>query len=306
MSSFLNLIESRLVWLVIIVTGLGLAFPAAGQYFESATSLLLAMLMFIISLTFDMQSVRSALAKPSRQVWAVFLVYGSMSLAGLLTGRLFFGSNNLATGQTLLGTLPTDVSSPLLVLMARGNVALAAVLNAINTALSPFIVPLLFLWLTGIQLSVPLDAIILELTLIVLVPSIAGVSLRTFFPYAVARLDAHYAGIGAILYLLILLAVIGPNAQTIIGYGWYALVIFAAALALNLIGYLVGMSSRLFTNDRKEVITYLFTVSKKEFSIAAAFVAASGLPAEVAIPAAFFAVVQMLTSPIAAKVLARG
>lgn len=306
MSSFLNLIESRLVWLVIIVTGLGLAFPASGQYFESAISLLLAMLMFIISLTFDMQSVRSALAKPSRQVWAVFLVYGSMSLAGLLTGRLFFGSSNLATGQTLLGTLPTDVSSPLLVLMARGNVALAAVLNAINTALSPFIVPLLFLWLTGIQLSVPLDAIILELTLIVLVPSIAGVSLRTFFPYAVARLDAHYAGIGAILYLLILLAVIGPNAQTIIGYGWYALVIFAAALALNLIGYLVGMSSRLFTNDRKEVITYLFTVSKKEFSIAAAFVAASGLPAEVAIPAAFFAVVQMITSPIAAKVLARG
>lgn len=28
--------------------------------------------------------------------------------------------------------------------MARGNVALAAVFNAVNTALSPFIVPLLF------------------------------------------------------------------------------------------------------------------------------------------------------------------
>lgn len=306
MSRFLNLIESRLVWFVIIVTGLGLTFPAAGQYFEPAIGPLLAMLMFIISLTFDMQAVRRALTKPSRQIWALFLVYGPMSLAGLLTGRLFFGSGTLATGQTLLGTLPTDVSSPLLVLMARGNVALAAVLNAINTALSPFIVPLLFLWLTGIQLSVPLDAIILELTLIVLLPTIAGVSLRTLFPHSVARFDASYAGIGAIIYLLILLAVIGPNAQTIIGYGWYALVIFVAALALNLIGYLVGMTSRLFTSDRKEVITYLFTVSKKEFSIAAAFVAASGLPAEVAIPAAFFAVVQMITSPIAAKILARG
>jgi len=38
----------------------------------------------------------------------------------------------------LLGTLPTDVSSPLLVLMARGNVALAAVFNAVNTVFSPF------------------------------------------------------------------------------------------------------------------------------------------------------------------------
>ncbi|GAA0708736.1 hypothetical protein AAG584_08670 [Vreelandella titanicae] len=66
------------------------------------------------------------------------------------------------------------------------------------------------------------------------------------------------------------------------------------------------MSSRLLTDDRKEIITYLFTVSKKEFSIAAAFVAASGLPSEIAIPAAFFTVIQMITSPIAAKMLARG
>lgn len=60
----------------------------------------------------------------------------------------------------------------------------------------------------------------------------------------------------------------------------------------------------LFTNDRQEVNTYLFTVSKKEFGIAAAFVAASGLPSEIAIPAAFFAVIQMITSPIVAKILA--
>ena len=84
-------------------------------------------------------------------------------------------------GQTLLGTLPTDVSSPLLVLMARGNVALAAVFNAVNTFFPPFIVPLLFLWLTGIQLEVPLDTIIFELVLVVLVPTILGVSLRTKF-----------------------------------------------------------------------------------------------------------------------------
>ncbi|MBU2339757.1 MAG: bile acid:sodium symporter family protein, partial [Alphaproteobacteria bacterium] len=57
---------------------------------------------------------------------------------------------------------------------------------------------------------------------------------------------------------------------------------------------------------REEVIAYLFTVSKKEFSIAAAFVAASGLPAEIAVPAAFFAVIQMITSPIAARMLASG
>ncbi|MFD2649186.1 hypothetical protein ACFSX5_15460 [Devosia albogilva] len=92
-------------------------------------------------------------------------------------------------------------------------------------------------------------------------------------------------------YLLLLLAAVEPNAGTILGYGWYAIVIAAAALCLNLAGYLVGWTARLFTNDREELIAFLFTVSKKEFSIAAAFVVASGLPSEVAVPAAFFAVI---------------
>lgn len=306
MSRLISFVESNLVWFVIAVAGLGLIIPETGKFLKSSIGPLLALLMLIISLTFDAHDVRIVLRKPSRQFLALGLVYGPMSIAGLLTGRLFFGSGPLAAGQTLLGTLPTDVSSPLLVLMARGNVALAAVFNAVNTALSPFIVPFLFLWLTGIQLEVPLGSIILELVLIVLIPTVLGVSLRTGFPKFFARHDSAYAGLGSIIYLLILLAVVGPNAETIIDYGWYAFVIAGAALCLNLIGYLVGMASRLLTTDRKEVITYLFTVSKKEFSIAAAFVAASGLPSEIAIPAAFFAVIQMITSPIAAKILARG
>ncbi|MFB9869216.1 bile acid:sodium symporter family protein [Vreelandella sulfidaeris] len=306
MSRLISFVESHLVWFVIVVAGLGLAIPDAGKFLEPLIGPLLALLMLIISVTFDVHDVRLVLRKPSRQLLALGLVYGPMSIAGWLTGRLFFGSGPLAAGQTLLGTLPTDVSSPLLVLMARGNVALAAVFNAINTALSPFIVPFLFLWLTGIPLEVPIGSIIFELTVVILVPTVLGVSLRTKFPKFFARHDSAYAGLGSIIYLLILLAVVGPNAATIMGYGGYAFVIAGAALCLNLIGYLVAMTSRLFTTDRKEVITYLFTVSKKEFSIAAAFVAASGLPSEIAIPAAFFAVIQMITSPIAAKILARG
>tara|TARA_R100000306_G_scaffold20640_1_gene24595 strand:- start:6598 stop:7542 length:945 start_codon:yes stop_codon:yes gene_type:complete len=305
MRKLVYFVESHLVWFVIFAAGAGLAFPGSGLFLKPSVGLLLALLMLVISLTFDAHAVRIAFRKPSRQFLALVLVYGPMSVAGWATGRLFFGSSPLATGLTLVGTLPTDVSSPLMVLMARGNVALAAVFNAVNTALSPFIVPFLFLWLTDIQLEIQLGSIILELVLIVLVPTVIGVSLRTRLSTFFTRHESTYAGIGSILYLLILLSVVSPNAQTIIGYGWYAAVIAAAALCLNFVGYLVGMTAWFVTKDRKEIITYLFTVSKKEFSIAAAFVVASGLPSEIAIPAAFFAVIQMITSPIAAKILAR-
>ncbi|NLC22707.1 MAG: bile acid:sodium symporter family protein [Halomonadaceae bacterium] len=304
MKRVLAWVENNLLFLAVAVAALGLFAPSLGLFLEAGIGPLLALLMLVISLTFDAHAVKLVVQKPSRQLWALGLVYGPMSLAGWLTGRLFFGPGPLAADQTLVGTLPTDVSAPLLVLLARGNVALAAVLNAVNTVLSPFIVPFLFLLLTGIELQVPIGAVILELVLIVVLPTVIGVYLRTRYLVAVSRHDGLYPALGSVLYLLLLLAVVGPNAATILGYGWYAIVIALAALTLNLIGYAVGFVAKVFVADRQELIAYLFTVSKKEFSIAAAFVAASGLPSEIAVPAAFFAVIQMMTSPIAAKILA--
>lgn len=305
MRSLLNFIENNLLFLAIAIATLGLIWPVAGIFLEQYIGVLLATLMFVISLTFDAKAVKLVLKRPNRQLWALFLVYGPMSLAGWLTGRLFFGSGHLATGQTLLGTLPTDVSAPLLVLLARGNVALAAVLNAVNTLLAPFIVPFLFLLLTGVELAVPVTLIIVELIFIVVVPTIAGVYLRTRFPRQIMRYDHSYAALGSAVYLCLLLSVVGPNAETIINYGWYAVIIALAALSLNLIGYALAYTTKLFITDKEELIAYFFIVSKKEFSIAAAFVVASGLPREIAIPAAFFAVIQMITSPLAAKLLSK-
>ncbi|RJL05450.1 bile acid:sodium symporter family protein [Paracoccus aestuarii] len=304
MRKILGFIENNLLLLAVLAAALGLLVPSVGIALETGISPLLALLMLVISLTFDAKAVQIVFRKPGRQLWAIGLVYGPMSLAGWLTGRAFFGSGPLAAGQTLVGMLPTDVSAPLLVLLARGNVALAAVLNAVNTALSPFIIPFLFLWMTGIELNVPVLTVVTELVLIVVVPTVIGVWLRTRFLSSVSQFDFAWPALGSVLYLVLLLAVVGPNAETILGYGWYALVIALAALALNLIGYGVSMTARIFTQDRGELIAYLFTCSKKEFSIAAAFVAASGLPSEIAVPAAFFAVIQMITSPIAAKILA--
>lgn len=304
----LKVLEENLLWFVLGATALGLVLPALGEALYPLVGPLLALLMFLVSLTFDVSDVKGVLKRPSWQVLATFLVYGPMALAGALIGRLFFGSfaaSPLAVGQALVGALPTDVSAPLLVLLGRGNVGLAAVLNAVNTALAPFVVPPLLLLLTGVRFEVPLAELMLELALIILVPLVAGVFLRSRFPRAVSGLDPLYSFGSSLTYLLLLLAVVGPNAGTILDYGLYALVILAAQLALNLTGYALGSSTRFLTGSRETQIAFLFTVSKKEFSIAAAVVVASGLPEEVLIPAVIFAVVQMLTSPLAVRLLNR-
>src|SRR5690606_33283499 len=100
--------------------------------------------------------------------------------------------------------------------------------------------PALFLLLTGVELQVPVGAVIAELVATVLLPTIAGVWLRTRYLVQVGRFDPLYSAAGSLVYLALLLAVLGPNAASIRGYGWYALVIAAAALTLNLVGYAVG------------------------------------------------------------------
>lgn len=299
------MIEDHLAPLVVVATVLGLLLPAVGVALSRVVTPLLALLMLCVSLTFDLTILRRVLARPGAQALATVLVYGPMSVVGYAIGRVLFGTSPFGLGFALVGVLPTDVSSPLLVLIARGNVALATVFNAVNTALAPVVVPALFLLLTGVELDVPVLPLIAELAATVLVPTVVGVAVRTWRPRPVERREPVLSATASLAYLLLVVAVVGPNADAIVGDPGAVLVIVAGALALNLVGYAIGAAAGPLVGDRGDRSALLFTVSKKEFTIAAFLVFASGLPEEVALPAVVYAVVQMLTSPLVARHLAR-
>lgn len=80
MTKILAFIENNLLLLAVLTTILGLLAPAIGVVLEAGISPLLALLMFVISLTFDAHAVKLVFQKPSRQIWALGLVYGPMSL----------------------------------------------------------------------------------------------------------------------------------------------------------------------------------------------------------------------------------
>ena len=154
---------------------------------------------------------------------------------------------------------------------------------------------------TGVQLTVPVLALMVELLIVILVPTIVGVWVRTRFADRIAPAEPLLSATGSIAYLALLLAVLGPNAQTILDSGSTIALLIAGALILNLAGYALGATVRPWVRNRADRTAFLFTVSKKEFSVAAVVVLSSGLPVEVAIPAAVTAVVQMITSPLAAR-----
>lgn len=72
---------------------------------SGAVTLLLALLMFAVSLTFDVAALRVVLRRPGRQLLATVLVYVPMSLAAVATATAVFGSGPLWLGMILLGVL---------------------------------------------------------------------------------------------------------------------------------------------------------------------------------------------------------
>jgi bile acid:Na+ symporter, BASS family len=228
-----------------------------------------------------------------------------MSFAGYLLGRLAFGSSSFGLGFALVGTLPTDVSSPLLVHIARGNVALATVLNAINTTLAPILVPALILPYTGIELDVPVAALMGELALTLIVPTVVDVAIRTRWAPRVEPVEPVLSATASLAHLLLVVAVVGPNAGAILTQPGMVAAAAGVALALNAFGYLLGWSTRPLLTELADRTAMLFTTSKKEFSIGAFVVFASGLPPEVARPSVVLAVVRMVSSPLVATTLAR-
>ena len=301
----LRVVENNLLALVLVIGVVGLLVPQLGQALSAAVTPLLALLMLAVSLTFDAKALRTVLRRPGLQLLATVLVYGPMSLIALGLATVVYEAGPLWLGVILLGTLPTDVSSPLLVWIGRGNVALATVCNAVNTALAPVLVPLLFLTYTGITLDVPVAALVGELAVTVLLPTIVGVTIRTWRPRPIERIEPALSATGSLTYLALLLAVIGPNAAAILDAPVTMLLLAVVCLGLNLAGYALAAMTRPVLPERGDRTAMLFTVSKKEFSIAAVVVFSTTLPAEAALPAVVYAVVQMVTSPLVANAAAR-
>lgn len=224
---------------------------------------MLALLMFFISLTFDFNELKDALKKPWVIIISILLVFIPMSLIGLAIGELFF-DEELAIGQTIVGSLPTDVSAPLLVYLGKGNVALASLMNGIVTGLSPFILPPLLLLLTGIEFQIPIQEMILELFIIIVIPMFFAVLIRTKFP-STSKYEPIYSFSSSLIYIALVFVVVSDSSESILSFSMGMIILLIVAqLLLNMAGYLIALFTKPIVKNKDDLVAILFTVSKKE------------------------------------------
>jgi BASS family bile acid:Na+ symporter len=249
----LRAVENNLLPLVIITTLIALFLPQMGEFLKITVSPMLALLMFFISLTFDFNELKEAMKKPRILIITILLVFIPMSLIGLGIGKLLF-DKELAVGQTIVGSLPTDVSAPLLVYLGKGNVALASLMNGIVTGLSPFILPPLLLFLTGIEFQIPVQQMILELFIIIVIPMFLGVLIRTKLP-TISKYEPVYSFSSSLLYLALVFVVVADSSESILSFSiGMIILLFIAQLILNMAGYLMAFLTKPMVKNRDDLV----------------------------------------------------
>ena len=208
----------------------------------------------------------------------------------------------IALGVMIIAAAPGGVTSNILTLFARGEVALSVSLTAVISLLSvisiPFIVGLSYDHLIdkpGAN-NISVTGIAISVFLIVTIPVIAGVLLRRFADKFVATIESSTRFVSAILFVLVLAGAIYQQRDNIVGYFAEA---GAVTLVLNVLMMFIAyfVASALSTKNKLKIaISIECGLQNGTLAIAVAVILMGSSP--VMIPAATYSLIMFATSLI--------
>ncbi len=180
------------------------------------------------------------------------LAYGLVKYANLPQG--------VAIGLLLVGTCPGGVSSNIMSYLAKGDVAFSVGMTTASTLLSPFMTPILMLWLSGEIVDVDAYSMFKSILIVTLLPVCGGSIVNFIFGKSRAYKDT--------IKLMPALSVIGL-AFIVGGVTAYhgdkffqsGVTIFIVIMAHNSFGYIAGyFTGALFKMNRAQKRTVAIEV----------------------------------------------
>ena len=245
-----------------------------------------AFMTFSGSLNSNFSSMKQAVLNPLPLVIVLFILHIVMPLLALGVGHVAFSGDAFTiTGLVLAMAIPTGITSFVWVSIYKGNIALTLSIILIDTMLSPFIVPFTMSLLVGGNIEMDIVGITEGLFLMIVIPSIVGMTLNQVLKERVARgLSARlspFSKIGMGIVVMLNGAVVAPYLLDInLKLVGIAIIMFLVAFSGYLISFFTG---KLFKQDKEIVTAMMFTGGMRNIS-AGAVLAVSYFPAAVAVP----------------------
>ncbi len=288
-----RVVEGRMYLLV-------LAGIAAGWFLP-----VLDRMTWLVPYLFGYMTLATALSISARDVAAVAKVPGAVfliigALHGIMPpvawglGAIVFGSDSqLAVGMVLATLVPVGVMSIVWTSVAKGEVPLALTTVALDSLLSPLVLPLTAWVFLGSQVSFDARALMIGLTWMIVFPTTAGVLLHDLSRGEIGRRMAPINGPLSKACILSIIAINIAAIRGVVASSQFSVVPVFAILPVQVAtGFLIGfVGAKLLKFPEPRVRTMTFCVGLRNIS-AGIVIALQYFPPATAIPVVLVIVFQ--------------
>ena len=186
--------------------------------------LALAFIMFTLGLGLSISDFSNVFKKPKNFLVGLVSQLIFLPIVGLVLVIIWPLPIEIAVGVMLIAAAPGGVTSNILTFFAKGDVALSVSLTAVMSLLSAVSVPIVLAISIGLigdsslPESISLTGIALSMFLIVTLPVLLGMGVRSFLNSLTLKIEKSARFISTLLFVLVLLGAILAERENVVSY----------------------------------------------------------------------------------------
>ena len=186
--------------------------------------LALAFIMFTLGLGLSISDFSNVFKKPKNFLVGLVSQLIFLPIVGLILVIIWPLPIEIAIGVMLIAAAPGGVTSNILTFFARGDVALSVSLTAVMSLLSAVSVPIVLAISVGLigdsslPESISLAGIALSMFLIVTLPVLLGMGVRSFLNSLTLKIEKSARYISTFLFVLVLLGAVMAERENVVNY----------------------------------------------------------------------------------------
>ena len=206
--------------------------------------LALAFIMFTLGLGLSISDFSNVFKKPKNFLIGLVSQLIFLPIVGLVLVIIWPLPIEIAIGVMLIAAAPGGVTSNILTFFARGDVALSVSLTAVMSLLSAVSVPIVLAISIGLigdsslPESISLTGIAMSMFLIVTLPVLLGMVVRSFLNSLTLKIEKSARFISTLLFVLVLLGAILAERENVVSYfAQTGLVVLALNILMMIIAF---------------------------------------------------------------------
>lgn len=283
---------------------LGVLLENVGHYLLFLIPWIFAFMTFSSSLSLNLKGLQSFKKYPFVLIFTLIFLHGIMPLWAYIISTAVFDDHLLTIGYMLAVAVPTGVSSFIWISICLGHLALGLSIILIDTLLSPIIIPLLIHVVSGQAVHIDTQALIIDLILMIVVPSLAGVLLHEWthgkIEQILGKTLAPFSKISIFAIVMINASIIAPYVKNIT---METFMIIIVVFAISISGYVFALVLGHFLwKDVRIITSFVFTGGMRNIAVGVVL-ASTYFPAKVVMPVVFGMLFQQILASIFSKVI---